>query len=131
MRDIESTIESPFVLGWRPFNVEISGLREEVRLRFDDTDPPEFHRVTAVQISGTAVVEVDQVSLGRMRLGDLNVAYGDVRLGRASGILVASDASGDTKLTIQLRPDEHGATERLAADSRTAESSLAKPLDPQ
>lgn len=97
---ISETVERTFVIYWRPISISIEGA--ERRLFARNIDPPELHPIEQVEIMGDAVIEVQEVALNHMRLGETRVAYGEVALQGRAGVVVASDGPGNEVLTIRL-----------------------------
>jgi len=102
LKDIAETIERVFVIVWRPFSVKIDGVEYLLHARKEDAEPPELHSIEQVELTGRAVIEVQQVALTHMRLGETRVAYGEIMLSGCRGLIVASDAPSGQQLTIRL-----------------------------
>lgn len=78
LRDMADSFDGSFVLGWRPFTAVIDGNETRLYARNEDTDPPELHRIEAVQVNGKAVIDVERVELSHLKFGDVRVAYGEM-----------------------------------------------------
>jgi hypothetical protein len=81
------------------------GTNDEARLplfvRHEESDPPELHRVTRLVIDGKAHIEVRELALRHMRLGDVQFAQGEVEIaGKPSLVVVTEDDTGG-KLTMR------------------------------
>jgi hypothetical protein len=102
LRDIAESMERTFQIFWRPFSVIIDGVETRLYARKEDVGPPELHPIEQVEVNGKAVIEVQEVPLMHLRLGETRVAYGEVTLAGHSGVLIASDGSGEELLSFRL-----------------------------
>lgn len=102
LASIAESVERKFLIFWRPFSVIIGGAEKRLYARKEDVDPPELHPIEQVQVTGKAVIEVQEVPLTHLRLGETRVAYGEVTLAGHSGVMVASDGSGEELLSFRL-----------------------------
>jgi hypothetical protein len=81
------------------------GTNDEGRLplfvRHEESDRPVLHRVTGLVIDGKAHIEVRELALRHMRLGDVRFAQGEVEIaGQPSLVVVTEDDTGG-KLTMR------------------------------
>lgn len=95
------SFDGSFVLGWRPFTAVIDGTETRLYARNEDADPPELHRIEAVQVNGTAVIDVEKVELSHLMFGDVRVAYGE--MSTRPGILVASSSPEGDAISLRLK----------------------------
>lgn len=125
LANIPESIERKFEVFWRPFSVIVGGQERRLFARKEDVAPPQLHPIEQVQLTGRAAIEVQEVTLTHMRLGETRVAYGEVTLKGRPGVVVASDGSGDELLSIRVS----GAVVSTERMMRTEES--APPFVPR
>jgi len=103
LRDIPESMERNFQIIWRPFSVIVDGVERRLHARKEDVDPQELHPIVQVEVIGKAIIEVQEVPLTHLRLGETRVAYGEVTLAGHSGVVVASDGGGQELLSLRLK----------------------------
>lgn len=101
LRDMTDSFDGNFVLGWRPFSAIVDGNEIRLYARNEDTDPPELHRIEAVQVKGKALIDVERVKLTHLKFGDVRVAYGEMSTRPA--IVVASSSPDGDVITLRLK----------------------------
>jgi len=99
--DMTDSFDGRFVLGWRPFSAIVDGNEVRLYARNEDTDPPELHRIEAVQVTGIAVIDVERVELTHLKFGDVRVAYGEMST-RPAIVVASSSPEGDV-ISLRLK----------------------------
>lgn len=101
LRDMADSFDGSFVLGWRPFSAIVDGNEIRLYARNEDTNPPELHRIEAVQVNGKALIDVERVELAHLKFGDVRVAYGEMSTRPA--IVVASSSPEGDAISLRLK----------------------------
>jgi len=71
-----------------------------------ESDAPELHRAVAVTIRGRVHIEVGEVPLRHMKLGEVRVSAGKTRLGKRDAIVVVTEQQpGKPRFTLRLGKD--------------------------
>ena len=96
-------------------HASIEEVRRSLFVRYEESDPPEFHLVTRLVIDGAAHIEVRELPLRHMRLGDVQFSQGHVELaGQTTLVVVTEDETGG-KLT--MRPTRWAAPPNVRSGS--------------
>jgi hypothetical protein len=106
LADVKGNVTSGFVLQIGPPWTVRDGQGAERRLavRFHEVDPPEFHPVTAIEVTGTAVIEANEpIELEHRKLGEVTYAYGTGEVGSVPALVVITGDESQGKMTIRTR----------------------------
>lgn len=112
LHQIANDLDARFRLEHGGPHAIVDGERMELHVRHDDSVTPTLHRVASLLVDGAAHIEVRELPLRHMRLGDVHFAHGQVELaGRASLVVVSEDDTGG-KLTVRPVPARGGQARR-------------------
>jgi (2Fe-2S) ferredoxin len=103
MNKIADDLDRWFVLETAPHGTTPDG-RVSLFVQYAEVDPPELHRVVAVVIEGKAHIEVRELQLRHMRLGDVQFSQGEVELAGIRSLVVVTEDSSGGKLTVRQLP---------------------------
>jgi hypothetical protein len=89
--------------------VKKDGVDRRVCLRWDEgPDAPRYDPVEKLVVVGRAVITVSEVRLSHHRLGEVQYAYGEGKVGNQDALLVATEDGIGGKLTVRIRPMADG-----------------------
>jgi hypothetical protein len=100
--DIAESTNRTFRILWHRCSIRAGGMEKRLHARKADICPPELHPIERLEVTGRAIIEVQEVTLSHMRLAEVLVAYGELELAGRRGVVVASKSSGEELLTIRL-----------------------------
>jgi hypothetical protein len=75
--------------------------RRELLVRWEEVEPPEYHRVTRLVIEGKAHIEVREMPLRHMRLGSVEFSQGQTDFGGHAWVVVVTEGEGGGQLTMR------------------------------
>jgi hypothetical protein len=133
--DIAEDMTSEFVFRvGPPWTARVEGKERHFFARYDDADPPEYHLIDRLEVTGTMEIKVIEVSLEHRKLGDVMYAYGEGTVGGKQALILFTEGEQGDKATLRLR--EEGQAERdirlrkggdVERDGKTLESSRGEP----
>ena len=94
-----------FVLGiiGTGFTIEVDGEQRSLYVRYEETDPPELHRVIGMEFIGRAVIKVTEIPLSHRRLGEVTYAFGEGKVGDNRALIVVTEDGTAAKASIRFR----------------------------
>jgi hypothetical protein len=103
LAEISSDIDTAFVLESTPAGVT-GEARSSLYVRWEESDPPELHPVAKLIVGGRAHIEVRELPLRHMRLGQVEFARGEMELGGSRSLVVVTEDDSGGKLTMRPLP---------------------------
>jgi hypothetical protein len=110
LADVTETMTSEFVLQIGPpwTMRDDHAVERHLAVRYEDGDAgPEFHRIDAATVTGTAALEANEpIELEHRKLGDVAYAYGEGKVGNVPALIVATEGEERATVTLRTRDSE-------------------------
>jgi hypothetical protein len=99
--NIAGDADAKFVLGMPDWIGQADGGAFRACLRWEEVDPPEFHRLIEVRVQGKAEIRVGEIDLTHKKLGKYSLAYGTGRLGDGEILVVITEGEAGNKAAMK------------------------------
>ena len=106
LANIADDLTSEFVLQvGPPWIIHVASAERRLCVRDETGDKPELHTIETMEVRGTAVIHVSEVSLAHRRLGEVMYAYGEGVVGGKRALLLFTEDEQGGKGTLRFRDD--------------------------
>jgi hypothetical protein len=102
--DIAGDVDAKFNMAMPNWVATVDGKEFHACVKWDEVEPPEFHRIKEIQVRGFAEIRVAEIHLTHKKLGEIAMAYGTGRLGDDEVLVVVTEGEGGKKIAMNPLP---------------------------
>lgn len=99
---IAGDVDAKFTMGMPDWTATVDGEEIHACVKWEEVDPPEFHRIKEIQVGGFAEIRVAEIHLTHKKLGEIAMAYGTGMLGDDEILIVVTENENGNK--VAMRP---------------------------
>jgi hypothetical protein len=102
LADIAGDSDAKFVMGMPDWSGDMDGQAFRACVRWDEVDPPEYHRLIEVLVDGFAEIRVGEIDLTHKKLDRYSLAYGTGSMGEQDVLLVITEDENGSKFVMKI-----------------------------